>query len=91
EDRHGVRHSIIGRITRVGGRADIRPRATGTEVHLSVPRSPCPSGAGGGGGGGGGEAEESAAENTTPPAQPLSQSVPPVPPVPPMPQPPEER
>lgn len=48
EDRHGVRNSIIGRMARVGGSADIRPRATGTEVHLRVPRSPCPGGEGGG-------------------------------------------
>ncbi|WP_082031622.1 ATP-binding protein [Actinomyces polynesiensis] len=45
EDRHGVRHSIIGRMGRVGGSAQIRPRDTGTEVHLWAPRSPCPDGA----------------------------------------------
>jgi signal transduction histidine kinase/phage shock protein PspC (stress-responsive transcriptional regulator) len=37
-DRLGVRESIIGRIQRVGGTAEvIRPRAGGTEVRLSVP------------------------------------------------------
>ena len=37
EDRHGVRHSIIGRMERAGGCAEIRMLATGTEVHLSAP------------------------------------------------------
>ena len=40
EDRHGVRQSIIGRAERVGGRARVRPLATGTEVHIQVPRTP---------------------------------------------------
>ena len=38
EDRHGVRESIIGRMRRHGGDAEIRTRATGTEVHLTMPR-----------------------------------------------------
>ena len=37
EDRHGVRHSIIGRMERAGGSAEIRMLATGTEVHMSAP------------------------------------------------------
>ena len=39
QDRHGVRHSIIGRVERAGGLARIRMLASGTEVHLSVPRT----------------------------------------------------
>lgn len=39
EDRHGVRGSIIGRIERVGGTANIRRLSPGTEVHLTVPRT----------------------------------------------------
>ncbi|KAE8763160.1 ATP-binding protein [Georgenia thermotolerans] len=38
DDRHGVRESIIGRMRRHGGDAEIRTRATGTEVHLTMPR-----------------------------------------------------
>lgn len=38
DDRHGVRQSIIGRMDRHGGRANVRTRATGTEVHLVMPR-----------------------------------------------------
>ncbi len=39
-DRHGLRDSIYGRVERVGGRAQVRTGPqTGTEVHLSVPRS----------------------------------------------------
>lgn len=37
-DRHGVRQSIIGRMDRHGGRAEVRTRAAGTEVHLLMPR-----------------------------------------------------
>ncbi|WP_052436757.1 ATP-binding protein [Georgenia sp. SUBG003] len=37
-DRHGVRQSIIGRMDRHGGRAAVRTRAGGTEVHLVMPR-----------------------------------------------------
>ena len=37
-DRHGVRQSIIGRMDRHGGRATVRSRAGGTEVHLVMPR-----------------------------------------------------
>lgn len=37
-DRHGVRQSIIGRMDRHGGTADVRTRPTGTEVHLVMPR-----------------------------------------------------
>ncbi len=38
EDRHGVRESIIGRMTRHGGRATITSDADeGTEVHLEMP------------------------------------------------------
>ena len=37
EDRAGVRHSILGRMERHGGRATIRSRAgTGTEVELRL-------------------------------------------------------
>lgn len=39
EDRHGVRHSIIGRVERVDGTVRIRALSSGTEVHLTVPRS----------------------------------------------------
>lgn len=39
EDRHGVRESIIGRMQRAGGTAQIRSSETGTEVQLSMPRS----------------------------------------------------
>lgn len=39
-DRHGVRGSIIGRVERVGGSAQIRRVNPGTEVHLTVPRTP---------------------------------------------------
>ncbi|MDO4900299.1 ATP-binding protein [Actinomyces sp.] len=35
-DRHGVRESIIGRMERHGGRATVRCRPAGTEVHLSL-------------------------------------------------------
>ncbi len=38
EDRHGVRESIIGRMNRHGGSADVRARPAGTEVHLAMPR-----------------------------------------------------
>ncbi|WP_210769080.1 ATP-binding protein [Ruania alkalisoli] len=38
EDRHGVRHSIFGRMHRHGGSADIRSDSTrGTEVRLRMP------------------------------------------------------
>ena len=36
-DRHGVRESIIGRMSRHGGSASIRRLAVGTEVHLDLP------------------------------------------------------
>ncbi|WP_413454727.1 PspC domain-containing protein [Glutamicibacter sp. FR1] len=36
-DRHGVRESIIGRMERAGGTAQIRSGASGTEVQLSMP------------------------------------------------------
>ncbi|MGH3653351.1 ATP-binding protein [Glutamicibacter sp.] len=36
-DRHGVRESIIGRMERVGGMAQIRSDDSGTEVQLSMP------------------------------------------------------
>ncbi|WP_159611805.1 ATP-binding protein [Glutamicibacter sp. JC586] len=39
EDRHGVRESIIGRMHRAGGTAEIRSSETGTEIQLSMPRS----------------------------------------------------
>ena len=39
-DRHGLRHSIIGRMERVGGSADVRSTDAGTEVRLSVQREP---------------------------------------------------
>lgn len=35
-DRHGVRESIIGRMERNGGHADIKSNAGGTEVHLTM-------------------------------------------------------
>lgn len=38
-DRHGVRESIIGRMERAGGTAQIRSKDTGTEVQLSMPRN----------------------------------------------------
>ncbi|SHE24857.1 ATP-binding protein [Actinomyces glycerinitolerans] len=49
-DRHGVKESIIGRMERHGGRATVRCRESGTEVHLSLatpvgpatPASPSP-------------------------------------------------
>ena len=37
DDRHGIRHSIIGRIDRVGGTVTIRRLSSGTEIHMSVP------------------------------------------------------
>ncbi|MFH5822156.1 PspC domain-containing protein [Georgenia sp. AZ-5] len=37
-DRHGVRESIIVRMRRHGGDAEVRVRPTGTEVHLTMPR-----------------------------------------------------
>ena len=37
-DRQGIRESIVGRMTRHGGRADIRSGPAGTEVALSLPR-----------------------------------------------------
>lgn len=39
-DRHGVRDSIIGRMERVGGSANIRIRPSGTEIALDLPRNP---------------------------------------------------
>ncbi len=39
-DRHGVRHSIIGRMERAGGSARIRCLASGTEIALALPRTP---------------------------------------------------
>ena len=39
EDRHGIRESIIGRLARHGGTAEIASDATGTEVVLRLPRS----------------------------------------------------
>lgn len=41
-DRLGVRESIIGRMQRNGGRAEIRSGPTGTEVHLILPREDVP-------------------------------------------------
>ncbi|WP_103064101.1 PspC domain-containing protein [Actinomyces qiguomingii] len=43
-DRHGVKESIIGRMERHGGRATVRCRESGTEVHLylSAPIAPSP-------------------------------------------------
>lgn len=38
-DRHGVRESIIGRMERHGGRAQVRRLAQGTEIHLLLPTS----------------------------------------------------
>jgi signal transduction histidine kinase len=40
DDRHGVRGSIVGRMQRHGGRAEIRSESgAGTEVRLTMPRS----------------------------------------------------
>ena len=38
-DRRGVRESIVGRMARAGGTADIRSTDTGTEVALSIDRT----------------------------------------------------
>jgi signal transduction histidine kinase len=38
-DRRGVRESIIGRMERAGGRAEVRSTGGGTEVGLSIERS----------------------------------------------------
>jgi signal transduction histidine kinase len=35
-DRLGIRESIIGRMARAGGTGEVRPTATGTEVHLHL-------------------------------------------------------
>jgi signal transduction histidine kinase len=41
EDRHGIRDSIVGRLARVDGTAEIRTApGEGTEVHLRLRRSP---------------------------------------------------
>lgn len=37
DDRHGYRHSIVGRVERVGGKVSVRNRG-GTEVSIWVPR-----------------------------------------------------
>ena len=37
-DRHGVKQSIIERLARHGGRAQIKTRESGTEVQMEVPR-----------------------------------------------------
>lgn len=43
DDRHGIHHSIIERMTSHGGRAEIRSVAgAGTEVHLSMARAALP-------------------------------------------------
>lgn len=39
EDRHGVRDSIIGRMNRHGGMADLRSDRRGTEIRLQMPAS----------------------------------------------------
>jgi signal transduction histidine kinase len=39
-DRRGVRESIVGRMHRAGGSAEIRSSETGTEVALSIARAP---------------------------------------------------
>lgn len=45
DDRFGVRQSIIGRMTRAGGSAQLRKLPTGgTEVHLRLPTAPEPLG-----------------------------------------------
>ena len=38
EDRLGVRQSIVGRMERNGGRAEVRSSSDGTEVRLTLPR-----------------------------------------------------
>jgi signal transduction histidine kinase len=38
-DRRGVRESIVGRMRRHGGRAEVHPSPAGTEVELALPRS----------------------------------------------------
>jgi signal transduction histidine kinase len=40
EDRLGVRESIVGRMQRAGGTADVRSSASGTEVRLALPLTP---------------------------------------------------
>ena len=41
DDRHGVRHSIVARMARHGGHAEVRSTpGTGTEVRLAMPRHP---------------------------------------------------
>ncbi|MFY9914482.1 MAG: PspC domain-containing protein [Nocardioidaceae bacterium] len=48
DDRHGVRRSIIDRVTRHGGEADVRSNpASGTEVQLVMPLTPSPTSQGG--------------------------------------------
>ncbi len=48
DDRHGVRRSIVDRVTRHGGRADvITSPASGTEVHLVMPLIMSPTSQGG--------------------------------------------
>ncbi|GAA4417492.1 hypothetical protein GCM10023169_13690 [Georgenia halophila] len=37
DDRHGVRRSIVGRMERHGGTADVRSGVGGTEIHLVMP------------------------------------------------------
>ena len=39
EDRHGIRESIVGRLARHGGTANVTSSAAGTEVVLRLPRS----------------------------------------------------
>ncbi|MFN2418793.1 MAG: PspC domain-containing protein [Candidatus Limnocylindria bacterium] len=39
EDRHGIRESIVGRLARHGGTANVMSGPTGTEVVLRLPRS----------------------------------------------------
>jgi signal transduction histidine kinase len=39
-DRLGIRESVVGRLERVGGTAELTPTASGTEWRLRVPRPP---------------------------------------------------
>ena len=41
-DRQGVRGSIVGRVERHGGTAELRSSAAGTEVHIRMPREAQP-------------------------------------------------
>jgi signal transduction histidine kinase/phage shock protein PspC (stress-responsive transcriptional regulator) len=74
-DRLGVRESILGRMTRHGGTAEVRRRDPGTEVILCMPHTGPESGTGPANGGGASRIPEDAAEDalaTTPPPEPVA-------------------